>query len=504
MRCPPGATLAWIGHPVTVIATFVLLINDHLLKHLWPGLVTGKLSDLAGLMVAPPLLALARVPALAAVIATGLGFTLVKTTQAGAEAASQAWTLLAGPSRVLADPTDLITLPALAAAWLIWRRCQSEQAVRRARTLIIVPIALIAVTATAAVPPPPDATTVVSDGEAITVFDGHGADYGPITSRDDGRTWVRQPAPAPGPGSSPGSSPGPSAPAARTPDAGPASTSPARPVSPVPESCVPGEPGHCYRVVRGRLAVQESRDDGGSWKIAWEVPEDREEILRRVWDGTSWKQWGSVAVAVHATPDGHVVVVANGSDGIAVRDADGAWRRLGFSADGRSLSTEAAIPLNGADPDLTWEYAMGLFAGLIVFLAGIAVARRRHAPGHGYAAAAYTLASVGLLIAITLDGDLFSPITTMAALTFAVVSVAFAIVAARPARMRAWAWSCVLTASAGTTLAIWALFLGWVSGTPGGYGTAVAFSCSATVIGLAGSALAGWEGRRGPVRGDRP
>ncbi|WP_203879021.1 hypothetical protein [Planobispora takensis] len=481
---------------MTVTATFVLLINDHLLKHLWPGFITGKLSDLAGLMVAPPLLALARIPAPAAILITGAGFTLVKTTQAGAETASQAWTLIAGPSRILADPTDLITLPALAAAWLIWRRCQSEQAAQRARTLIIVPIALIAVTATAAAPPPPDATTVVSDGETITVFDGYRVDYGPITSRDGGRTWVRQPAPTPGPSSSPD----PSAPAARTPEAGSASIAPARPVSPVPESCVPGEPGHCYRVVRGRLAVEESRDDGGSWKIAWEVPEDREEILRRNWDGTRRGEWGSGAVAVHPAQDGHVVVAANGSDGVAVRDADGTWRRLGFSADGLSLSAEAAVPLNAADPDLTREYAMGLFAGLIVLLAGVAVARRRRAPGHGYAAAAYALASVGLLVAITSDGQLFSPVMTMAALTFAVVSGAFAIAAARPARMPGWAWSCVLASAAGTALAIWAVFLGWISGTPGGYGTAVAFSCSATVIGLAGAALAGWKGRRDPAR----
>ncbi|WP_156325293.1 hypothetical protein [Nonomuraea sp. SBT364] len=40
---------------MTVVAALVLLLNDHLLKHAWPGPVTGKLSDVAGLVVAPPL-----------------------------------------------------------------------------------------------------------------------------------------------------------------------------------------------------------------------------------------------------------------------------------------------------------------------------------------------------------------------------------------------------------------------------------------------------------------
>ncbi|WP_143120928.1 hypothetical protein [Streptosporangium canum] len=125
---PPA--LAWLGHPVTVVATIVLLINDHVLKALWPGLVTGKLSDVAGLLVAPPLLALVRVPALGATIATGTGFVLVKTTATGAALASQAWTLFAGPSRVLADPTDLVALPALGLAWLVSRRCRADHAGR--------------------------------------------------------------------------------------------------------------------------------------------------------------------------------------------------------------------------------------------------------------------------------------------------------------------------------------------------------------------------------------
>ena len=112
-----NSALAWIGHPLTVIAVIVLLLNDHLFKSLWPGVVTGKLSDVAGLIVAPPLLNLLIRRPRTSILLTGAAFTLVKTTAIGAALASQAWTLAWSPSLVLADPVDLIALPALYAAW---------------------------------------------------------------------------------------------------------------------------------------------------------------------------------------------------------------------------------------------------------------------------------------------------------------------------------------------------------------------------------------------------
>ncbi len=52
-RCASALT-----HPATVIALGILLVNDLLFKSLWPDAwVTGKLSDLAWMVFAPPLLA---------------------------------------------------------------------------------------------------------------------------------------------------------------------------------------------------------------------------------------------------------------------------------------------------------------------------------------------------------------------------------------------------------------------------------------------------------------
>ena len=50
--------LAWLAHPVSVAAIAVLLLNDHVLKAEFGTWWTGKLSDVAGLMFAPALLAM--------------------------------------------------------------------------------------------------------------------------------------------------------------------------------------------------------------------------------------------------------------------------------------------------------------------------------------------------------------------------------------------------------------------------------------------------------------
>jgi hypothetical protein len=48
---------AALMHPVPLAALALLVVNDHLLKARHPGLVTGKLSDIAGMVLAPLVLA---------------------------------------------------------------------------------------------------------------------------------------------------------------------------------------------------------------------------------------------------------------------------------------------------------------------------------------------------------------------------------------------------------------------------------------------------------------
>ena len=110
-------TPTWAG------ALAVMVLNDHALKTLAAGPVTGKLSDVAGLFLTPALLATLvgarRQRSLwACAAAIGAVFATINLWPA----AAQAWDGLmsAGlfPFHTTPDPTDLMALPALAAgAW---------------------------------------------------------------------------------------------------------------------------------------------------------------------------------------------------------------------------------------------------------------------------------------------------------------------------------------------------------------------------------------------------
>jgi hypothetical protein len=148
-RTRPGDGLL---HPVALGAIVVLVINDQWLKAAWPGAVTGILSDVAGLVVAPlALQAIWEVAAwalgrwsgprrrvLAAAIAiVGVGFVLLQVWPPATEAYRAGLGWLQWPFAALAalvrdgtlppaqpviavgDVGDLLALPALAISWWV-------------------------------------------------------------------------------------------------------------------------------------------------------------------------------------------------------------------------------------------------------------------------------------------------------------------------------------------------------------------------------------------------
>jgi preprotein translocase subunit Sec61beta len=143
----PGGLLL---HPVALVALALLWQNDHRWKWQHPGWITGKLSDLCGLVVFPLLLAglielvwflrgrpkrLGPRAVLYAALATGVVFAAIKVNDAAADAYrflfGVRWlierALLHGDTtlphvRHVADPTDLLALPALLLPVLIARR----------------------------------------------------------------------------------------------------------------------------------------------------------------------------------------------------------------------------------------------------------------------------------------------------------------------------------------------------------------------------------------------
>lgn len=149
----PGAALL---HPGWLLALGLLLFNDHLLKGsgALPEPMTGKLSDLAGLVVAPVLLTAllgggARARRLA-FVATGLVFALVNLSAPFAAAFDAALCALGIPWQTFVDPTDLLALAVLPLAW----RISTSALARRAHPGVRRGLAAVGLLACAASGPP--------------------------------------------------------------------------------------------------------------------------------------------------------------------------------------------------------------------------------------------------------------------------------------------------------------------------------------------------------------
>ncbi|MGP3960874.1 hypothetical protein ACTWPT_33180 [Nonomuraea sp. 3N208] len=462
----------------------VLLVNDHLLKQAWPGFVTGKLSDVAGLVVAPALLALVfwRRADLAAILLVGVLFTLVKTTETGAEAASHVWTLVAGPSRVLADPTDLLALPALALAWWVRRRSLTVSSSQRWRIILTMPLAVLAVAATSAAPPPPSAVAVeVKDGR-ITVHNRH-ADSTWV-SEDRGATWAESTDPTAQDRSGDALSEQ-SPPADLGEEDRPGQT----------DACVPYQGTRCYRVVPGRMAVEQSDDGGKTWGPSWELSgDDRERLTRRYDDASGLR---SMALAVQGWRGGHVVVVANGLDGIVIRDEAGTWRRLGWPGH------DAASPTVDLSPEI---YMAVFLAACFLFGAAGAGLRRNHRLYLGFATAACLsfLAVANSEHFADPGGDLAMIVRLLGVLTIPVgivVCIALLVTGrARPAPVAVAVLGAPLV-----YLGVYTPFHGWAAGTPGPYWVAVVLAVLLTaMVLLAALALIRKDARQASSPADDP
>lgn len=116
-------------HPLWLAPLALLGVNDHLLKgaQILPDTITGKLSDVAGLLVAPLLLAaLLRIRSrrgwIAAHAVVGAIFAGIQVSAVAAAAWAGLMATVAFAWVITPDPTDLLALPALLlSAWLFPR-----------------------------------------------------------------------------------------------------------------------------------------------------------------------------------------------------------------------------------------------------------------------------------------------------------------------------------------------------------------------------------------------
>lgn len=201
----PGDSIDRLIHPLVAAALVSLLINDHILKGMGPAWITGKLSDLSGLvLLAAVTLAVANsvrarnsgtdlraVETVGIVIAIALGFTLVEVTPFGETAYRHGLGFLqwgmslaplallgepaSGPWQVAAtsDPSDLLALFVLPPTAIVLHRPRIPRVgPRRDRHRLAVGILAVSCVALVATSPPASAIleqeapgTVTLDGE---------------------------------------------------------------------------------------------------------------------------------------------------------------------------------------------------------------------------------------------------------------------------------------------------------------------------------------------------
>ena len=337
----PRAALRWLGAPATVLALAVLALNDHVLKQAVPGVVTGKLSDVAGLFVAPPLLAVVlallrvRRPEHVSLVATAVGFTLVKTTTWGVETANTVWSWGGWPTQILRDPTDLVALPALLlAARVAGTERGREPGLRRRAGLalgtLVLPFAVVATAATSCSTPLGLQDVGVVRGDFSGAPSGSEnrlvvpLSYGRASIDADGRLTALNDLDE-----------------ARVPDLGPA----------LEVACSTETPRLCWRRAPGTREpwVEASTDGGTTWTTDYRMPARQLEQVREAAGDGCGDDLPPVSpndLAVLDTPQGPLVGVASGRAGLLLRDPDGTWTRLSDD----DLARQAGTP-SSPDPD---------------------------------------------------------------------------------------------------------------------------------------------------------
>jgi hypothetical protein len=351
-----GVPIACLAHPWCLSAILCLLLNDHVLKGRAPPALTGKLSDFAGLFFFPYLVGLAILLASRAEPSrvrgwafglTALWFASAKTTALGHDLTVAIVELLlgAGATVIERDPTDVVALVALVPAWHLWSRCARARGPSHRAEVLAAMLAAGACLATSRSGPrfedmtSPAVLRVFADGPTLTAIVGpalrlHGEGCA-LFRRARAGAWVH---------------------------AGDCAC---------PDDYIAG--GH-HEVrgasgVRFRLAgeddaplgddpwkevgfgatatrVIESKDGGATWTTAWEIPRTPQVAASLVPDGHPQPDLRLADLAVSAASGR--VAVAFRTEGVLIREPDGAWVRENVGpvaplADSRTASVALAM-----------------------------------------------------------------------------------------------------------------------------------------------------------------
>lgn len=198
-----------LAHPLAVFATVTLLLNALVFQPLWPNWLTGKLSDLVWMVLAPLLLAAALSPlgfgrAVRAFSLVTVGLTLValKTSAPLNAAVLQFFASYGFPLKLALDASDVIVVPGLLIAWQIWEQTPRPARLMWAHTAAL-SLAALALLADSAAPRPPAFDCVEEEPEGSLIarrsyisyayFSGEERNSTYFVSEDGGRTWAEKP-----------------------------------------------------------------------------------------------------------------------------------------------------------------------------------------------------------------------------------------------------------------------------------------------------------------------
>lgn len=330
--------IACLAHPYTLVALATLAFNDHFLKGVGPGWLTGKLSDFAGLFYFPflviAIVALLRRrgglrgPAVAPIVfgAVGVWFAAAKAIPVVHAATVALAEVFVGTSQVVRDPTDAIAVLALLPAWKLYRHIANSPR-RTLSEMFRAPILGAAVLLTAATSRPraPSVTdlVVVEDKIFAVVTDDHDRNHGDVEFFEtfDGIDWQT---------------------AAPSEDF-------------IEHQQTSASTADARLRLRDRLVEIES--DDGVWRPVFDA--ERERFLAT----TGAKKSEALDIVVDETQ--RVVVVAFGRQGIAVRTPDGHWSRRALG--GARPSPSHVSTAGSIDLLLRGQWVFGAAAALIAW-----------------------------------------------------------------------------------------------------------------------------------------
>jgi hypothetical protein len=152
-------SISFLSQPISIMAIFLLFLNDHLLRTHFQSWIFGKLGDFSWLFIFPPMLIillslLFRPKSLSHSNAIGLiayGFTAFVFTLANLSMLFNTFILdileivFGRPAILVSDPTDIFALIALIVSWKMWDQHVIEKIPIRRGVITIPIIALLTI-----------------------------------------------------------------------------------------------------------------------------------------------------------------------------------------------------------------------------------------------------------------------------------------------------------------------------------------------------------------------